>query len=67
MGSKESDLAKWRDLRDQEYSTNREVAREATAQAKILKEHLYSEHNVISPDAEAPPSSQPWLEPKDRD
>jgi hypothetical protein len=67
MGSKESDLAEWRDLRDKQHSHDKEVVREATAQAEVVKKRLYEEHHVVSPDAEAPPSRRPWLEPEDRD
>jgi hypothetical protein len=67
MGSRESDLEKWRDLRDLEYSRDPEVARQATAEAQALKQRLYGVHHVASPDGEAPPSRQPWMEPEDRD
>lgn len=65
--SKESDLAKWRDLRDKQWSRDPEVVKEATAQAEVVKKRLYEEHHVVSPDVEAPPSRQPWMEPGDRD
>lgn len=67
MSSKENDLDRYRDLRDLEYSGDREEARRATAELQTLKKSLYEDHHVVSPDAEAPPSRRPWLEPEDRD
>jgi SRSO17 transposase len=67
MGSKESDLNRWKVLRDAEYSSDPEVRSRATAEVRSLGKHLWEDHHVASPDTEAPPSSQPWLDPEDRD